>query len=360
MLAEGVVEAFRLQAEFSPRFGSPLYAELLTRAADDLVAGGPVARVLDGWEGRPVPDAVALRLMGGVHRLVLDGEAPELASYYPSVGGTPKWPQTWDAFLHVVTQHAERLRDALQRQVQTNEVRRSAALAAGILDAAAGFGHPLRLLEIGSSAGLNLCWDRYAYEVVLHDGDAAPHVRHVWGERGSPVVVRTDWDGPLDVFATTTRVIERAGCDVAPIDVTDPRQVRTLESFVWGDQLERLAQLRAAVALARHDPPPIARCRAADWLAAQLASPRPHTTTVLFHSVMWWYLSEDERRTVTELAVTAGSRATDAAPFAWLRLELMRNSDPELRSTRWPGGDEQVLGTADPHGRWVRWAITRA
>ncbi len=359
MLAEGIVEAFRLQADFSPRFDSPLYGELLSRAADDIERGGPVARVLDGWEGKPIPDALPLRLMGGVHRLVLDGAAPELAAFYPSVGGTPRWPDTWTAFLRVIERYAATLRVSLDRQVQTNEVRRSAALAAGFLTVAREFGLPLRLLEIGSSAGLNLCWDRYAYEVAVRDPEGGePRRRHVWGNAESAVTIRTDWYGPIGVFDQETVVVERGGCDIAPVNVTDVTQVRVLESFVWADQVERLIQLRAAVALARRAPPPIIRRAAGEWLAEQLAAPRPDVATVLFHSIMWWYLSETERERVTQLVTDAGARATRTAPFAWLRMELMRTSDPELRLTSWPGNHERVLGHADPHGRFVRWPAT--
>ena len=353
MLEQGIVEAFRLQAEFCGKMGSPLYAELLARAADDIERGGPVARVLDGWTGNPIPDAVMLRLAGAVHRLVLDGAVPELARHYPSAGGAPTWPAAWTAFEDVVAAHAAELRAALDRHVQTNEVRRSAALLGGFLTVAAAHGLPLRVLEIGSSAGLNLGWDRYRYEIVPLAADAAP--RHVWGDGGSPVTIRTGWEGPLHVFGGGAVVAERAGCDVAPIDVTDPAQVRMLESFVWPDQLERLAQLRAAVALARPAPPPLARRGAADWLAQQLATPRDGVATVVFHSIMWWYLAEAERDRITELITAAGARASRAAPLAWLRLELMTAIEPDLRLTRWPGGEELRLARADAHGRYVRW-----
>jgi hypothetical protein len=356
MLAEGTVEAFRLQGEFCTKMGSPLYGELLARAADDIERGGPVARVLDGWTGNPIPDALVLRLMGGMHRLVLDGAAPELARYYPSAGGTPQWPEAWEAFARVVETRTDVLRAALERHVQTNEVRRSAALLGGFLTVARTHDLPLRLLEIGSSAGLNLCWDRYRYEVVpLAGGDAAVAPRSVWGDAGSPVAIRTGWEGPLDVFGARAAVDERGGCDIAPVDVTDPAQVRTLESFVWADQLERLGQLRAAAALARRAPPPLTRRGAADWLAEQLAAPRSGLATVVFHSIMWWYLSEPERDRVTEIITTAGARTSAATPLAWLRLELRGMQDPELRLTQWPGGAEVVLGCADPHGRYVRW-----
>ena len=352
MLAPGVVEAFRLQAEFCGTFGSPLYAELLARAADDVERGGALAQVFDGWTGNPVPDAVVLRLMGAVHGLVLGGAVPELARFYPSAGGAPAWPATWEAFQRVVDAHAAALRAALDRQVQTNEVRRSAALLGGFLTVAAAYGLPLRVLEIGSSAGLNLCWDRYRYEVVADPGAAS---QPVWGDPGSPVAIRTAWEGPLDVFAGRATIAERAGCDLAPVDVTDDAQVRVLESFVWADQLERLAQLRAAVGLARQFPPPLVRRRAADWLAEQLVRPRADVATVVFHSIMWWYLSEEERGRVTAIIGRAGARATARAPLAWLRLELMATTEPDLLLTQWPGGAETLLGHADAHGRSVRW-----
>src|SRR5262249_34900521 len=209
------LEAFRLQAEFCGQFGSPLYAELLARASDDIAAGGPVARILDGWSGNPVPDALVLRLMGAVHRLVLDGAAPQLARHYPSAGGTPVWPAAWEAFRDVVDTQAAVLRPALDRQVQTNEVRRSGALLGGFLTVAAAQGLPLRVLEIGSSAGLNLYWDRYRYEVTsgAPGGEHAPP-RRVWGDPASPVTIRTAWEGSLDIFAAHATVAARAGCDL--------------------------------------------------------------------------------------------------------------------------------------------------
>jgi hypothetical protein len=282
---------------------------------------------------------------------VLSGAAPELARYYPSAGGAPQWPAAWEAFRRVVERQSATIRPALDRQVQTNEVRRSAALLAGFLTLAAAHRLPLRVLEIGTSAGLNLCWDRYRYEVSV-DG-AAP--RHVWGDAGSAVTIRTAWEGPLDVFAARAVVGERAGCDVAPVDVRDPAQVRVLESFIWPDQLERLAQLRAAVALARRQPPALVRRHAADWLAEQLAAPRPGCTTVVVHSIMWWYLSEDERVRVAEIIGSAGARAAPGAPLAWLRIEPMGHILPDVQVTQWPGGSERVLGQADAHGRFVRW-----
>src|SRR3954464_15597762 len=82
-----IVAAFRTQARACEHLGSPMYADLLARLADDLEAGGPSARVLAGHENDPGPSGLALRLAGSVHRLVLSGEAAELEEFYPTTGG---------------------------------------------------------------------------------------------------------------------------------------------------------------------------------------------------------------------------------------------------------------------------------
>src|SRR4051794_7434644 len=136
------------QAAHCARLGSPLYADLLGRAAGDAEEGGPVAQVLQGHEDDPPDSMLALRLLGAVHRRVLEGAAPEMG---------------WPAFCQALIDDAAAIRELLDRPVQTNEVGRCAALLPGFL-ATARLGLPLRLLEVGASAGLNLRWDRYRYE----------------------------------------------------------------------------------------------------------------------------------------------------------------------------------------------------
>jgi len=89
-------ELLRRQAQGCQELGSPLYDELLNRVADDVESGGDFVRVFAGHEDDRARSAVGLRLMGAVHRLVLERRAPALAVHYPSVGGTPG-AGLWDA-----------------------------------------------------------------------------------------------------------------------------------------------------------------------------------------------------------------------------------------------------------------------
>src|SRR5207302_152409 len=84
---EAVAARLRWQAAACGLIGSPLYHLLLERAAGDVQAGGPAWEVLKGHHADPRGSMLGLRLMGAVHRLVLEGAAPELARFYASVGG---------------------------------------------------------------------------------------------------------------------------------------------------------------------------------------------------------------------------------------------------------------------------------
>ncbi|MFY9588493.1 MAG: DUF2332 domain-containing protein, partial [Actinomycetota bacterium] len=242
-----IATILRVQAEWCETLGSPLYAALLPSAADDAEAGGPVWDVMSGREGDPLGSALALRFTGAVHRVVLEGKAPDLAAFYPSVGGDAAG-DAWTAFRAAVAANVEELRVLITRPVQTNEVGRSAALLGGFLTVARETGLPLRVLEIGSSAGLNLRWDSYRYE----------NGAWTWGDPASPVRFTGIFSGRAPAVADAS-VAERSGCDPSPIDATTEDGRLTLLSYTWPDQVHRFALLRGALDVATRVPADITR-----------------------------------------------------------------------------------------------------
>jgi hypothetical protein len=339
------VESFRIQARGCAAAGSPLYAELLARAADDLEAGGVFAELVEGFEGHPVLLVLPLRVMGAVHGLVLTGHAPALATHYPSAGGRFEAEGAWRALLDVARAHAPAIRARLGSNVQTNEVLRSTALLGGFLRVAAETKLPLRVREIGSSAGLNLLFDRWRYELGAHR----------WGDAGSPLVLRATWEGAPPDLDARLRVASRAGCDVDPIDATNAEDRLRLESFVWPDQVERIARLRTALAAAQVDPPRLERARAGEWVARELAGRPAGEATVLVQSHVLWYLPETERDGLLRDVRAAGERASAERPLAWLRVEGTGHDEAEMRLWLWPPGEDLLLARSHPHGTWVRW-----
>ncbi|MFC7490484.1 MULTISPECIES: DUF2332 domain-containing protein [unclassified Knoellia] len=334
------------QAELCSRLGSPMYAALLESAAEDVRAGGPTWEVLRDLAGCSEGAYPALRLLGSVHRVVLEGRAPELAVHYPSVGGTPG-EGLWEAFRAVVVEHSDELRALVEQPPQTNEVGRSAALLGGFTTVAGRTGLPLRVLEVGTSAGLNLLWDRYRYESDSWS----------WGDADAPVVIDDVFDGPAPDLAPA-RVVERAGCDLDPVDVTQDAGRLTLLSFIWPDQHVRRGRLEAAIQAFRDaDPQPaVERADALTWLDERLAQRLPGVATVVTHSVVVTYFDDESRRALDELLTRHGRAATPDAPLARLSLEADSSGQFEVRLRSWPSGVEELLGTVGGHGLPVRWA----
>lgn len=340
-----VGEALERQARACRELGSPLYADLLGHLVVDLRAGGVTADVLAGYEDDPPDSALALRLLAALHRLVLERRAPELGLYYPSVGGSASG-DPWPAAERALGDHADEIRRRVGEPVQTNEVGRSTILYGGLLAVVEASGFPVRLLEVGASAGLNLYPDAYAYVV---GGE-------VLGDRTSPVRFVEPWVGRPTAATPVVRVVERRGCDLSPVNLTTTGGRLRLTSYVWPDMPDRFERLRAAFDIPAGVPAPVERAGAAEWLDRVLAEAVPGTATVVWHSVVWQYLGDSERTAAEAALEDAGQRAHDGAPLYRLSLEPGEPGGRfEVRLTAWPGRITRLLATAEPHGPPVRW-----
>lgn len=343
-MSDRVRAHFAGQAEACRRLGSPFTGRLLDLLAERMDDGTAVGRKALSWSGKLRDDALGLRLAGGLHALVLTGRDAGLAAVYPP-DATPDDEALWSAAAKSLRIHDAMLADFLDSPPQTNEVARSGVLLGGYLTIAAETGLPLRTLEIGASAGLNLHWDAWDYAL----GKAR------WGDTESSVQLAPEWRGSLPPLVPVS-VASRAGCDRAPIDPGDPGQALRLRSYIWADQAMRLARIDAAIAHAAASPIRVERADAASWVGAQLRSLPEGAATVLCHSIMWQYLPEETRGAILRAVEAAAAHATPQAPFAWLRMEPVPDGSAcELRLSLWPGGEDRRLAEVDFHGRWVAW-----
>lgn len=344
-----LIRALRIQAEICGQMGSPFNEGLLARIALDLEGGGPSCRLFERWEATALrqlaDDGVMIRVANTFNHLAMGGEAEVLSAAWPRPGAPLDLDAAWVAARAAIGTHFEALSTFLDHEPQTNEVRRAGGLLGGFLTVAAETGLPLRCFEIGASAGLNLYWDRFRYEM----GPVT------WGDPDATVRVDADWQGGAPPLVPV-EVIERAGCDRRPTDLTDPVQRRRLLACVWPDMFERLARSRRAIDLALAEGVVVDAADALDWTCARVR-PQAEAATVLFHSVFWQYLPKATQEGLAAAIAEIGASATPQAPFAWLRFEPPPTNLRiiEVWLTTWPGGVERRLAQAHPHGASTTW-----
>jgi hypothetical protein len=209
------------------------------------------------------------------------------------------------AFFEVVASATEVIEREMRVNVQTNEVGRSAPLSAAFNYLSVAAPMPLRLLEVGASAGLNLWPDRYFVDA----GAAA------WGPPDSAVQLRGQFIAGT-VRAPGFRVASRRGCDLQPIRLDDPRSRQVLRSFIWPEQVDRLRRLDAALSVA--GPVPIDQADAVAWADESLRELPAGFTTVLFHSITLNYLSTPQRVEFARVVRRAAERARRSSRLAWV------------------------------------------
>lgn len=309
-----------------------LFRELSAECSPD----SPLAGMLGGSE-RAVHDAIPLRLAGAVHACVLRGEAPSyLSRHYPTMGGSPSSTLAAD-FLTYVFGNESVISQELQRNVQTNEIRRGVVLREMQYWLSTLSIEDFDLLEIGASAGLNLLFDKYPDEWFP---TIASTSRPIDSSRSVPATARS-----------------RTGCDPFPVDIKDPVAVTRLKSFVWPDQIERHHRLDVAITIAQQHQVHVAQASADTWLSQHL--PNRSRPTVVFHSIVWQYLGDEVQRTVRELLTDHGSRSATRGPLVWLRMEP-NGAMADVRATVWHADGtrtEHVLADVGYHGDPFVWRI---
>lgn len=340
----GLRDAFNKQADACEDLGSDFTATLLRLVARELRNDHPVGVHLHNWADYNDfrSGAVALRLAGALHSVVLLGFDDDLAAVYPPHNVDAD--TLWVAVEQAMRAHPDHIIGWMKSPPQTNEIRRSNALIPGFHVIAEATGLPLVMSEIGASTGLNLNWDGFAMEIA----------DQVWGDASSDVRLAPDWDGPLPPNAEIT-VLGREGCDVQPLDPNSEDDTLRMLSYIWPDQTARIENTKRAIDMARASGRRVLKEDAISFIARRLA-PVDGAVRVIYHSIMWQYLTDEDQAKGAALIAKAGAAATPGSPVAWLRAEPDDKPDgAAIILNLWPGGETRELGRMDFHGRWIKW-----
>ena len=336
------LEAFAGQVDYCIKNDAPITAAIVAALADAVDSQTSTGKRVLGWTGNPMFDALPLRLTGGVHHLWRIGDVPELAPLFDG-SGTPRGNA--DLMRGVLARHDAVLLPWLDGPPQTNEPGRSAQLMTGLLEIVARHGPKLEILEIGSSAGLNLLID--CYRIDLPGISTGPAESSVW--------LTPEWRGPPPP-STAPEIVGIRGVDIAPVDGTTQGGADRLLAYCWADHIQRIERLANALAILRAHPPILEQGDAPDWLEARLAEPQADgVTRVLMHSIVWQYIAPEGQARMTAAMEAAGTRASPDRALGWVRVEADRTvHQHDIRVQSWPGhGATMLIGHAHAHGFWV-------
>jgi hypothetical protein len=324
---------------------SPLYSHLAGHAADD----EEVAALLTATDHAEAANATLL--FAAVQRVLQSEPFHELTNYYPSLGGS-YGPDggLWPLFRAYVLERSDRVRELIATHVtQTNEVRRAALLYPAVTLAAKQAGKPVGLLEVGTSAGLLLGMDTYAYRYQTQQAGqlAAGPSRSPVGLHCALALAPGATLPPIPKKLVTAAKI---GLDPRPVDLRDEEQYAWLEACIWPDQPERLRLFGAAANAQRKAPPDLVEGDAVEDLPAVAERiPADVPLVVLTSNVLWLFSAERRRAFMTALGSLAARR-----PLWWVSHEGYDAGLNELlpdRTDLYPGEGEQTFGVL----ALVRW-----
>jgi hypothetical protein len=287
-----------------------------------------------------------------VHQLLLDGTDHPLAGYFPSRTADPlPAEEAGPALRDFCAEHGPRLSELIStRLVQTNQVQRALGLRIGLATVAQRVRQPVHLIEVGTSAGLNLRFDRYGY----HLGGRS------YGDPASPVQLRAELHGTgalpdLDALPALASVL---GVDLSPVDLADPEARAWLRALIWPEHHDQRALLTAALDLVAADPPRVLAGDAIDLLPELARTLPPGEPRVVYHSATRMHVPE-ERLAAFDAAIEA---LGEDGPLWWLQVEDAPDPDPRPEPVlrhgaalhlRTPDGGAETLAVVEGHLRWV-------
>jgi hypothetical protein len=364
-----LADHFRGLAATVERDGGVIYPAICRGVADD-------ARVLSLLDDTPLPQRRPLLLLAAVHFLLLSGVDHPLAAYYDTVAevrGTPfdASPKNVAAlFTTFCEDHRRELEHVIATHItQTNEVGRCAALLPGLSHIASLYDWkaPLSLLDLGTSAGLNLLFDDYSYTYRSASDESVLTAGSVDSVVSIECSARDDV-GSLPELRLPT-MGERVGLDLSPLDPFSDEASSWLLACQWPDNPKRFGRLRGALANVRatEDPPRLEQGDMVGDLPRVAASITGTTPLVVFHSWVAAYLDEDRQRMLADEVHALGETRPVhhlycETPFETPGLPTppspVPREGPDLATALvhiGPDSEPERLADTHPHGYWIRW-----
>ncbi|WP_318652385.1 DUF2332 domain-containing protein [Paenibacillus lycopersici] len=338
---QALSELFHRYAVRYFRDSSPLYEALSLRIAKDaeLLALAAQARA-----GQPQPNM----LFGAVHDVLLQGARHPLRRFYPSLVDDPGEPAlAFEPFRSFCAAYRREIVALLKsKRVQTNEVNRCAYLYPAFCHVYRHSGKPLALIEIGTSAGLQLLWDRYGYSYGA-DGAAYGCASAALRLESEPL-----GDNKPDLLLESPPVASRTGIDLHVNDLNDEADLRWLNALIWPEHRERRMRLTTAAACLKRTPVRLIEGDAIELIADVAAEAPAEATLCIFHTHVANQFTAEAKQALRARLRELGRKRDYYHLYNNmddLDLHLDAYLDGELHPTK--------IAETEGHGRWFRWLM---
>lgn len=342
MNTKWVAERFENFAILECKGSSDLYKTLSEQIAkdDDLLN-----LCLHAREGQPIPNI----LFGAVHYLLLQGTDHELKEFYPSVVNDVKRENNpFPLFKDFCMVNTEKIKFMLKNKlVQTNEVRRCAYLYPVFCFIYQQINKPLSLIEIGTSAGLQLLWDQYSYS---YDSS------QIYGDQDSFVHLTSKVrEGNLshNLLSINPKVNKRLGIDLHISDLTNEEDYLWLKALIWPEHRERLENFEDAVKQLKLDPPSLIEGDGVTLLSKVVKDIPDETTICIFHTHVANQMSSDVKSELIRKVNEIGSYRDVFHIYNNIddrKLHIDSIINGQIR--------KNTVGETDGHARWFDWNLS--
>lgn len=293
-------------------------------------------------DGQPAPNL----LFGAVQYVLQQHPDHLLSQYYGSFVDEPRDPA--DAFPHFkafcITYEKEITRLLETKIVQTNEVRRCTYLYPIFTYIYERTKQPLALIEIGTSAGLQLFWDQYSY--TYGDGQ-------VYGNKDSSLLISSQVRGDkLPLQSTLPPVSHRIGIDLQINDLTIEENRSWLKALIWPCHQERREMFDRAARIVEQQSPTLIEGNGVERVP-HIAEQIPEKSVLcIFHTHVANQMSDKDKNDLLLTVESLGSKRNVA--------HIYNNMfDSELHVDTFIDQNKQsyTIGKTDGHGRWFEWNL---
>jgi hypothetical protein len=293
--------------------------------------------------GQPEPNL----FFGAVHYLLLKGHNDELRAYYASIVNDPREPETAFAyFRRFCVEHEHEIIPILQSKlVQTNEVRRCAYMYPAFCYIYEKAKKPLALIELGTSAGLQLFWDKYGYEYDTNER---------YGDVHSELVLRSEIRGGStpNLLKHSPPITARVGIDLHVNVLENPEDSLWLRSLIWPEHKERITNFEKAALYFKKQSVQLLEGNGVELLSETASKIALESVLCVFHTHVANQMSNEDK---TALIASIQKLGKEREVF-----HLYNNMwDLNLHLDYYLDGKEykETIAEADDHGRWFQWKL---